>query len=69
MIQFFKLLLQISQSPYLSVIGKSKGSGEERVAGVNTDLHGVLGIDELEEHVQELPFIGRGSHQVPVFVE
>ena len=42
---------------YLSVVGKSEGGGEEGVAGVNADFHGVLGVDEFEQHVQELPFI------------
>lgn len=44
---------------------ESKGGGEEGVAGVDTDLHGVLGVDQLQQHVQELTFICWCSHDVP----
>ena len=50
----------------LSVVGESKGGGQKGVAGVDADLHGVLGINELEKQVQELPFICRRCHDVPV---
>lgn len=50
----------------LSVVRKSKSGGQERVAGVDANLHGVLSIDEFEEHVQELSFIGGCCHDVPV---
>lgn len=41
----------------LSIIRNGKGCGKEGVASEDPNLHGVLGIDELEKHVQELAFI------------
>lgn len=48
-----------------AVVGDGEGGGEEGVAGVDADLHGLLGADELEQQVQELPLISRRRHQVP----
>ena len=48
-----------------AVFGDGEGGGEEGVAGVDADLHGLLGADELEEHVEELALVGGGRHQVP----
>jgi hypothetical protein len=48
-----------------AVLREGERRGEEGVAGVDADLHGLLGADELDEHVQELPLVGGGRHQVP----
>ena len=56
-----------SENPaaHLAVVGDSEGGGEEGVTRVDADLHGVLGVDELQQHVQELSFVGRRRHYVP----
>lgn len=54
------------KTEYLSILWKSKGSGQKWVASINTNLHGVFGIQQFNKHVQELPFISRGCHKVPV---
>lgn len=48
-----------------AVVGDGEGGGEEGVAGVDADLHGLLGADELQQQVQELPLVRRRRHQVP----
>ncbi|KAK4713620.1 hypothetical protein R3W88_019527 [Solanum pinnatisectum] len=43
------------------------GSCKKRVTSKNNNLHGILGIDEFEKHIYELPVIGGGGHNIPVF--
>lgn len=53
---------------YLSILRKGKGRREQRIARVDADLHGVLGVDQLQEHVQELSLISRSRHDVPAVI-
>jgi hypothetical protein len=48
-----------------AVVGDGERGGEQGVSGVDADLHGLLGADELEQHVEELPLVRRRGHQVP----
>jgi hypothetical protein len=48
-----------------AVLGDGERGGEQGVSGVDADLHGLLGADELEQHVEELPLVRRRGHQVP----
>jgi len=36
---------------YFAVFRESKSGGEKRIASVNSDLHCVLGVNELDKHV------------------
>jgi hypothetical protein len=54
-----------SEATDRAVLGDGERGGEEGVAGVDADLHGLLGADELEQHVEELPLVRRRRHQVP----
>eukprot|EP01018_Ginkgo_biloba_P011394 Gb_39885 [translate_table: standard] len=49
----------------LSIFRQGKGSAEKRISCVYTNLHGVLGIYEFKQEIQELAFIRRGGHNVP----
>lgn len=51
---------------YLSIIRKCKSSSQKRVASIDSNLHGVLGIDQLQKHVQELALIRRCRHYIPI---
>ncbi|OAY67529.1 hypothetical protein ACMD2_22750 [Ananas comosus] len=47
------------------VVLAGEGGGEEGVAGVDADLHRLLGVDQLQQHVQELALVGRRGHDIP----
>jgi len=50
---------------YLAIVWKCKCGGEERIAGEDSDLDGLLRIHKLQHHGDQLPLVSWHIHQTP----